>query len=303
MIRLPWRRIASLALALALVAGCGMTEKVEQIWKAKDSGLRKRVTIVPFSSPISALQGPASRLGKAVKADLVKGGGFIVVDYQTVLQEMNGLDPAIKDGRERLMLACRNLGVSAMLTALLTDLSVNRELTGIYGFRDNDPFLIMELNLRIIDTSSGAVYDDKALRSKIELTDVQASNLQLGEKTPPEMEAKLQEDLQEPSTKWAQSVISAMPWTGFILAAQDGRIKITVGRDTGLSLGDTVVAYTKGREIRTGSGNVLHLLGRPAGVLKLSELGPRSSWATPVPGDEDEPKPGPFEPGQVLLTK
>lgn len=303
MIRLPWRRIAVLALALAVLAGCGVKQKVEEIWEAQDSDLRKRVTIVPFSSQISKLQGPSARIGKAVQEDLAKHGGFIMVDYQTVLQEMNGLDPAIKDGRERLVTACRNLGISAMVTALLTDLSVNRELTGIYGFRDNDPFLVMELDLRLIDTSTGAVYDDKALRSKMEITDVQASNMQFGEKIPAEMEAKLQKDLHEPATKWVQSRISAMPWTGFVLGAQDGRVQVTVGRDTGFSMGDTIVAYAKGRKIRTGSGNVIHLLGRQAGVLKLAEFGPRNSWAVPVVDEDDKQKPGPFEPGQVVLTE
>ncbi len=303
MIRLPWRRIAALTLTLAVLAGCGVTQKVEDYWKAKDTSLRKRVTIVPFSSPIKALQGPSSRIGKAVQEDLAKYGGFVIVEYQTVIDEMNGLDPAIRDGRERLMKACRNLGVSAMVTAMLTDLSVNRELTGVYGFRDNDPFLTMELAMRLIDTSTGAVYDDKALRSKLELTDVQASNFQLGEKIPEAMEAQLQKDLHEPATKWTQSRIAAMPWTGFVLAVQDGRVQVTVGRDTGFSLGDTVVAYTKGRDIQTGSGNVIHLLGRPAAVLKLTEFGPRNSWAVPVADDDDKQKPGLIEPGQVVLTE
>lgn len=297
------RPILVLLVVMSLTAGCGVKDKVDEYMESQDGGLRKRVTLVPFSSQLPGLADPAAKIGRAVEADLRAHGGIVVVDYVQVEAAMDKVNSAVKDPRERFVLACRSLGVSGVVNGVLTDMSVQRDKTGIYGFRENTPFLTMELDLQLIDVSTGSVMADKALQSRLELSDIEANNLRMGEKAPANMEAQLLSEMSEPASKWASARVSAMPWSGYVLAVDGQRLQITVGRDTGLSEGDKLMVYTKGERVVTGSGNVVRLLGRPAGLVELVQFDARTAWAVPAPVDEDERKPGPFEPGQVVLTK
>lgn len=297
------RPILLLVVVMLFASGCGVKEKFDEIMDAQDGNLRKRVAVVPFTSGLENLNKSAEKIGAAMESDLKARGGIVVVDFAKIRELMTLVDPAIKDQRERVVMACRQMGVSALVLGILTDLSVQRSMTGVIGFRENTPFLTMELDLQLIDVSTGSVLADKALQSSQELSDIDANNLRMGQAPSRAMEAQLESDLVAPSIKWAWTTISAMRWCGFVLAVDGPRLQITIGRDTGMSVGDEVVVYSKGEKITTGSGNVIHLLGPVAGVVRLIELGPRNSWATPVQDEDSDKKPGPFEPGQVVLTK
>jgi len=297
------RPILLLVMVMLLAPGCVVKEKVDEFMAAKDGNLRKRVAVAPFSSGLASLDKSAVKIGAAVEADLKTHGGIVVVEFAKVEEAMAAVDPAVRDQRERVVLACRQLGVSCLAVGTLTDLSVMNQKTGIYGFRENTPFLAMELNLQLIDISTGSVMADKALQSKQQLSDIDATNLRMGQAPSKELETQLEADLVAPAMKWTWSNISAMRWSGFVLSVDGPRLEVTIGRDTGMTVGDEVVVYTKGEKIVTGAGSVVYLLGRPAGVARLVELGPRTSWATPLQPKDDEKAPGPFEPGQVVLTK
>jgi len=144
------------------------------------------------------------------------------------------------------------------------------------------------------------------------LTEAQASNIRLGKPFPPKVVDKLQAQLVEPAVHWISQKVSAQAWVGFILQVDKRRIKVTVGRDTGLPLGAEVVAYAQGQRIRSGSGRILYLPGPPVGRLKLVKFEARTAWAKPVLPAEGEKKGGgkplpksklSFQPGQVLRTR
>lgn len=304
-----WRLALLMCLGLVLVlgqVGCSLPQKVSDAWfdlmDSRDTNLRKRVVVAPFVSRFPHLQARARAIGLAVAQRLEKQGGIVLVDFKLLQEALAKVDPAIKDNEERIVAAAKTLGLNTVLSGALTNLALQYDKTGIYGFRENQPFALLELNLRLIDVATGVLLAEGVQDAKFKLNDVEASNVTLGQPFPPKVVNQLQADLVPPTVKWAGRNVAAQAWTGFVLAVRDGQVQVTVGRDTGLSVGDQLVAYGRGTRIRSGGGRMLYLPGAAVGRLRLVKLDARSSWAVPVPEPGAKKKPGPFEPGQTLRT-
>ncbi|MCB2187846.1 MAG: hypothetical protein KQJ78_15605 [Deltaproteobacteria bacterium] len=279
-----------------------VTSTFRDFWDSRDSGIRKRLAVAPFQTPLPQVGQPrASALGKSVMGELAQKGSLILIDYNQLI-DMSQAEPPVKgDPREAMLVAARKLGLNAILSATITDLSMQQDLTGVYGFRENTPFLNMELDLTLVDVASGVILTEKAFREQVELTSIQATNINQGTPPPTELVDAVTAKLLEPATDWVTENLAAQRWAGYILEKKDNQYLITVGRDTGLPTGSKVRAYTPGQAIKTGSGQTVHVANSPVGWLVIGELMARTSWATPAP-PEGEEKPGNFEVGQVLFS-
>jgi hypothetical protein len=60
------------------------------------------------------------------------------------------------------------------------------------------------------------------------------------------------------------------------------RALVTVGQDTGLPAGASLVLYSKSERLQTGGGHSVYLLGKPVGSIILREIGPVSAWGEVV---------------------
>ena len=312
--------IALMALTGLVAAGCGITKTVSNYWDnimdSQDTGLRKRIVVAPFVSRLPHLQARAQAVGKAIAQRLEKKGGMVLVDFKLLREELGKVSPKIKHPEERIVAAAMRLGLNTVLTGSLTNLAVKYDKTGIYGFREHQPFAMLELDMKLIDVATGVLLAENANNTKEELTSLQGTNILHGQPFPPKIVDELQAELVMPAVNWVSKKVSAQAWTGFILAVDGKRVKVTVGRDTGLSVGDMLVAYGKGERIRSGSGRILTMPGPPVAKLKLVKLEARTAWAEVLPQkakeeDKDKkddkdakeaPKPLALEPGQVLRT-
>ncbi len=332
----PRRLTALLLVGLALSAlGCGFTQSMSDYWHdlmdSQDTNLRKRVVVAPFLSRLPGLEDRAKAMGLAISQRLAKQGGIVLVEFKELRQSLSQVSPNIHNSEDRIVAAARALGLNTVLSGALVNLSMQYDKTGIYGFRENQPFAVLELDMRLIDVATGVILAETTLSTRGELTETDASNIRLGQPFPPKVVAKLQGDLVAPSLRWVSMNVAAQAWVGFILAVEGNRIKVTVGRDTGLPLGAELVAYARGEAIRSGSGRTLYLPGPVVGRIKLVEFEPRTAWATPVylaadqaeaekkeapkdakdakkDGKESKPAPKPapkltFAAGQILRTR
>lgn len=312
--------IAFVALMGLVAAGCGFTTTVRNYWDnmmdSQDTGLRKRVVVAPFVSRLPHLQARAQAVGKAISQRLEKKGGMVLVDFKLLREELAKVNPAIKHPEERIVAAAMRLGLNTVLTGSLTNLAVKYNKAGIYGFRENEPFAMLELDMKLIDVATGVLLAEHANNSKQQLTPIEGTNILHGQPFPPKIVDELQADLVVPAINWVSKKVSAQAWTGFILAVDGKRVQVTVGRDTGLSVGDMLVVYGKGESIRSGSGRILTMPGPPVAKLKLVKLEARTAWTEMLPQEVEEedkdkkedkdakeaPKPLVLEPGQALRT-
>jgi hypothetical protein len=72
------------------------------------------------------------------------------------------------------------------------------------------------------------------------------------------------------------------PWTGRILAVENGTIKINAGKDVGVNAGHRFEVFDRGETIPSQSGMVFVLLGRKIGEIEASSIMDEYSLAKPV---------------------
>ncbi|MFH1060854.1 MAG: hypothetical protein V1797_19505 [Pseudomonadota bacterium] len=307
-----------------LVTGCGFSSevksKVVDYWEGKDSGLRKRVSVAPFTSSLPDLKPQGIALQKAITKSLGNQGGVVVVDFSALEQESQKVPNSIQNPEDRAYEAGRLLGLNAVLAGNITDLSVQRQMKGIYGFRDNAPFLSLEVELRLLDMTSSTVLAQESFRRQAVISDVEAEGIGLsGAKPSPDLVNKMLAEVTKDAESWVASSIVTQPWGGTVLKVEGDKVLVTVGRDTGLPTGAVLVVYSLGERIRCGTGQEICLPGPMVGKIRLDELGARNSWATivertkpPAPKDDKDkkdakpaPAPAPlaFEPGQFVRTR
>ncbi|MCB2225944.1 MAG: hypothetical protein KQH53_04635 [Desulfarculaceae bacterium] len=310
-----WLPLTIIALALVSLVGCGITNTVTDYWHdlmdSQDTNLRKRVVVAPFLSRLPGMEDRAKAVGKAISQRLEKQGGVVLVEFSELRSSLAKVNPKISNSEDRIVDAARGLGLNTVLSGAIVNLSVQYDKTGIYGFRENEPFGLMELDLKLIDVATGVLLGETSIASRVKLTETGASNIRLGKPFPAKVVNILQAELVEPALDWVSDKVSAQAWVGFILAVDKRRVKVTVGRDTGLAMGAELVVYSQGQRIKSGSGRMIYLPGPPVGRLKLVEFESRTAWAVPVipkqekkEGEKDAPQSKfSFQPGQVLRTR
>lgn len=316
-----------LLIAAILMTGCGFTSevknKVVDYWDGKDGGLRKRVSVAPFTSSVADLKAQATALQMAITKTLGQQGGVVVLEFAALEQEAEKVPANIRNPEDRAYEAGRLMGLNAVLAGNITDLSVHRQLKGIYGFRDNAPFLALEMELRLLDMTTGTVLAQESFRRQEVINDVEADGITLsGAKPDPNLVNKLLAQATKDAESWVLAKVAAQPWGGTILQVEGDKVLLTAGRDTGLPVGAVLTVYALGERIKAGTGQEIHLPGPVVGKLQLTELGPRNSWAAvvertkpPAPKEakdkkEDKeakaavpaPPPLAFEPGQYVRT-
>lgn len=304
--------VALLVLAALLLGGCGMTTKVVEYWEGQDSSLRKRVSVAPFSANLEVLKPQAQAMQKIIAKGLEQQGGLVLLDFASLDQEMAQLPQKSGSAEDLAYEAGRRMGLNTVLAGNLTDLAVVRQMKGIYGFRDNAPFLTLEGEFRLLDMTTSTILAQTSFRQQEVISDVDAEGITMNNATPdPKVVAKLVAEMTKEVQAWVQGKINAQPWGGTVLEVKGDKVLLTVGRDTGLPTGASLVIYALGDRIKCGTGQEICLTGPPVAKVRLLELGARSSWAEvaqrvqpPAPDkNTPAPPPAPILPGQIVRTR
>lgn len=295
--------LGAILVCLAMSAvGCGLSAKVSEFMDSQDTGLRKRVCLANFTSGIKGLEPQTAAWHKAIQQTLAAQGNLVVVEFDKLAQEMEKLPATVRSQEERAIMAGRALGVTSVIMGQMTDLSVKRQLSGIYGFRDNDPFLGLESEIRILDIANGTVAGQQNFRPQIKLNDVEAEAIRMGEKPSEKQVQQVLAELVKETSGWMVSTINSQAWAAYVLEVKGDMAKITVGRDTGLPVGSHVVVYGRGEQLRTGAGTVLYVTGEPLAKLRLTDLEPRVGWAKILPYSKEQKEPPKVEPGLLVRS-
>ena len=288
---------------LALLAGCGASELVKDTmdWVGgyfdQEDSLTRRVVVAPFTSGIKGLEPLAREIGSKVLVDVKKVGNVRLVNPKSLAEVMRQIPASVKRPRERMILAGRRLGLNTILLGEVSDLSLKYDLSGLYGFRENTPFLRLEVDITIIDVPSGTLLGRHSEVETIKVDDLTAENIRMQGKAPPvALVNKLKHEILDPTLDWIEDTLETQRWAGYVLEVQGKKLKVSVGKDTGLPEGSLLVVYAHGPRLVTGAGLPVFLPGPKVGTLQLGKLGETSSWAEivsragPDSAEMDKPK-------------
>ncbi len=293
------------ALAAGTLTGCQAAKAVGSIFNptpalpATGTDLPKRVVVVPFRSTLSQYVPRSLAIGRHLEKALKANPGTVLVDYRVLEAAMQRLTaPGITEVDQQLY-AARLTGINTVVRGALVDISVRRELKGLYGFRENIPFLGLEAQFIILDAGSGTQVGERSIRRQVKITEVMAEGLEMGKKPKAELLDQLQAELEKEAAQWVVAKIADQPWNGMILEVDGERVKVTGGTDNGLAKGAELLVLRRGEPIKTGAGRTLFLTGKQVARVRLTEVGKAVSWAEVIGGDKKGKKIV-LRPGQVV---
>ena len=143
-----------------------MSDYWHDLMDSQDTNLRKRVVVAPFLSRLPGLEARAKALGLAISQRMEKQGGMVLVEFKDLRQALTQVSPRIENSEDRIVAAARTLGLNTVLSGAVVNLAMQYDKTGIYGFRENQPFALMELDLKLIDVATGVLLAETTLTTR-----------------------------------------------------------------------------------------------------------------------------------------
>ena len=247
----------------------------------------KRVVVIPFSAGTRKVEPLARDLTAFLSGRLDKTNSYNRIAFEELAAKMNESAKGLSL-TETMMTTARNMGINAIITGAVTDLSLRYRLKGLYGLRENTPFLILEAQVRLADPVTGVVFSEKTLFEEVEIEEFDAHNIRLGQEMDPKKVANLLAEIKPQALDWLEDELSDLNWGGVVLDVVGNQALITVGQDSGFSQGQRLAVIARGERLKAANGHDIYLPGEVVGHIQLKEIGKWESWAELIPQEPEE---------------
>ena len=188
-----------------------------------------------------------------------------------------------------------SLGMNDLIIGVLNPVEISIRNTGIWPFDDWRKIYGISVAINVIDTTSRTLLLThlELEEFKVDLDDTEEQD----EKTfIREISAEALPELVEQLASVVKTKLRTEPWTGRILAVENGTVMINAGKEVGLQPGSLFQVFEPGKSIASGSGIPIHLLGESIGEMKVNSVMEKHALAEPVSG-------GPFVAKQFVRFK
>lgn len=191
-----------------------------------------------------------------------------------------------------LVKRAHDLGMNALIIAVLNPLEATSRKTGIWPFREMSRIIEISMTVNIVDTASGCLYLTQLDSEEMDFMIDELSGRDENEVIDQIIEAKMPRILKRQSSAVIKNLIK-QPWTGQILSAENGMIKINGGKDVGIRPDQSFAVFARGESITCRAGRSFDILGKKIGEIKTTAIMEKDSLAVPVAK-------GPFLAGQTI---
>ncbi len=179
----------------------------------------------------------------------------------------------------------RLLGLNAIVTGSLVDLSAEQKKKGLWWFRDTHCYLQMRIIIEVYDTETAAKLIDEDFVHKVEVdeTTYQAAVSKKGENIP-----EIDNAFVHAASVLGEKICDAVgieSWKGYIISKTDDRITISSGRRSGLGPGDILKVYEIGTIIEGAGGYRFFGYGHETGEIKLTDVSSDMAEGIQVSGE------------------
>jgi hypothetical protein len=277
----------------SLIAGCSFLPAIKKIAcdiKAPAGDLKKKVGITFFENHTFGAVNNFEKIFhiklaeniKEICSDIliIKPGDTGYPDQMTVL-------PKLASGRiDNLVLAKtgRKLGLNAIVTGSLIDISANKENRGILWFKDTYNFIRFQIVVEVYDTETGAKFFDDSFVHEIQVDAIDLDNLRTGNanEIPALNDALLNAVI--PIGEKICDAVNSQPWKGYVISSFDDKIIISSGKRSGLILGDKLDVYDSGNIFEGKDSQEFFIPGPKIGEIKITALYPDKAEAALISG-------------------
>ena len=174
-----------------------------------------------------------------------------------------------------------DLGMNALIIAVLNPLEVDTGKKGIWPFRDVSTIVELSMVVNVFDIARGCLF---MTRLESEEMSFLFDELQ-GRDENEVIDQILQEKMPPILKRQAAAVIEGLteePWIGKILAVENGAVKINGGSNAGIHQGQVFAVYALGESVVCQTGKTFSLLGKKIGEVKTTEIMESYSLAVPL---------------------
>jgi hypothetical protein len=131
----------------------------------------------------------------------------------------------------------RQLGLNGVLTGGVIDVREHVEERGFFWMRDTHHFLHVVVGVEVFDAGTAAKLVDESRLYEVEIDDMEYETSETRKEL---LIPILKETIKKAAEEMAKEVCDAVndnPWTGFVLAVQDGYVVLSAGTNVGLTEG------------------------------------------------------------------
>jgi hypothetical protein len=279
---------SGLVLVLLLIwalAGCSAAKKtadavvetssdvVDWVLPGGRPDLRQTVALIGVESTLPPVQaGFADHFRQALPGFLKKDCAEAVIDEAAAaVKTPPRLPSGLLDGYALAVLG-RQRGVNFFLIGTLVDVRVTDEPKGFWLWKDTRYSIQTVVRLELVDSATGAKILDDTSRTETEIDSLkyeeieQFKNIQLADLTPAIT------TLFRKGGKLVCTAMHSLPWQGFVVAAERGRITLSAGSRAGLSAGRTLEVFSIGPVFTSKDGQRFLSVGDKVGEATLTTV-------------------------------
>lgn len=187
----------------------------------------------------------------------------------------------------------RQLGLNALITGALINVSDDREKHGMLWFKSTRIYVRVQIEAAVYDSETGAKLFDDTFSHRIELEDLDVDFLEEYEFKIAELDSKtidtiLTEAFDEISSEMGEAICEALeehPWRGFVTSINDDKIVISAGKTAGLEPGDILEVYSTDDIYQGAQNQRFFIPGHKTGEIKIIIVDKNVSIAEVVSGE------------------
>ncbi len=259
--------------------------------------LKKRVMVLPFVDQANVGAERADTLSRKFYDTLKEAPGLVLTEPPDgIFSSMGMRSPQYGIvTSSRLIDYAERQGMNAVVVGVLNPVEIATRKTGIWPFDKWRKYYTVSVSVNVINTVSKTLF----------LTHMESDDFSvpLDEAEQMDPEAFIADclrealpELVEDQVPVVETALDEYPWTGRILAVENGTIMINGGDDIGVKTGQRFEVFSMGRTITAGSGRKVHLLREAEGEIETTQVMEAHALADAVAG-------GPFVPKQLVRVK
>ena len=175
----------------------------------------------------------------------------------------------------------RELGLNAVVTGSLDDISLLDELRGMV-WKDTHHLIQILVGVEVYDTETGTKILYQSFSRKVEIDEVDYELMRSeGKMILPDMNETLSDLIKEMGETicWA---IEDQPWNGFIIAVDGDKIVLSSGSRSGLEPGDEFEVFDTSRILEGRNGQRFFYHGQKTGEIRIVDVEPNKAQAVIV---------------------
>jgi hypothetical protein len=176
----------------------------------------------------------------------------------------------------------RELGLNAVVTGSLDDISMLDELRGMMVWKDTHHLIQILVSIEVYDTETGAKILYESFSRKVEIDEVDYELMRSeGKMILPDMNETLSDLIKEMGEAicWA---IEDQPWNGFVIAVDGDKIILSSGSRSGLEPGDEFEVFDTSRILEGRNGQRFFYHGQKTGEIRIVDVEPNKAQAVIV---------------------